>query len=116
MGPPTRPAIVVEPTIPPNRRSNDVRTHLLARNSPTIRAAADNATDTARLIELVAAAGYPSTRVNGAIEIVAPARWAADLNRLAWHAGITLGELQATSVDLGQAFFAMTGDTREGTN
>jgi hypothetical protein len=67
---------------------------LLARNSPTIRAAAENATDTARLIELVAAAGYPSTRVNGAIEIVAPAHWAADLNRLAWQAGITLGELQ----------------------
>ncbi|HEX2028024.1 MAG TPA: ATP-binding cassette domain-containing protein [Nitriliruptorales bacterium] len=89
---------------------------LLARNSPTIRAAADNDTDTARLIELVAAAGYPSTRVNGAIEIVAPARWTADLNRLAWQAGITLGELQATSADLERAFFAMTGDTREGTN
>jgi ABC-2 type transport system ATP-binding protein len=31
---------------------------LLARNSPTIRAAADNATDTARLIELVAAVAW----------------------------------------------------------
>jgi ABC-2 type transport system ATP-binding protein len=89
---------------------------LLARNSPTIRAAADNATDTARLIELVAAAGYPSTRVNGAIEIAAPARWTADLNRMAWQAGITLGELQATSADLERAFFAMTGDTKDGTN
>jgi len=83
---------------------------LLARNSPTIRAAAENLSDTARLSELVAAAGYASTRVNGAIEIVAPAHWTADLNRLAWHAGITLGELQATSADLEQAFFAMTGD------
>jgi ABC-2 type transport system ATP-binding protein len=91
-------------------------TDLLARNSPTIRAAADNATDTARLIELVAAAGYPSTRVNGAIEIAAPARWTADLNRMAWQAGITLGELQATSADLERAFFAMTGDTKDGTN
>jgi ABC-2 type transport system ATP-binding protein len=89
---------------------------LLARNSPTIRAAAQNVTDTARLIELVADAGYPSTRVNGAIEIVAPAHWTADLNRLAWQAGITLGELQAISADLEQAFFAMTGDTRVGTS
>ena len=89
---------------------------LLARNSPTIRAAAQNVTDTARLIELVADAGYPAARVNGAIEIVAPANWTADLNRLAWQAGITLGELQATSADLEQAFFAMTGDTREGTS
>ena len=89
-------------------------TDLLARNSPTIRAAAHDATDTARLIELVADAGYPAARVNGAIEIVAPAEWTAELNRLAWQAGITLGELQATSADLEQAFFAMTGDAREG--
>jgi ABC-2 type transport system ATP-binding protein len=87
---------------------------LLARNSPTIRAAAHDATDTARLIELVADAGYPAARVNGAIEIVAPAEWTAELNRLAWQAGITLGELQATSADLEQAFFAMTVDTRKG--
>jgi ABC-2 type transport system ATP-binding protein len=91
-------------------------TDLLARNSPTIRAAAHDAADTARLIELVAEAGYPAARVNGAIEIVAPAHWTAELNRLAWQAGITLGELQATSADLEQAFFAMTGDTRKGTS
>jgi len=89
---------------------------LLAQNSPTIRAAAQHATDTARLVELVAAAGYPAARVNGAIEIAAPAHFTAELNRLAWQAGITLGELQATSADLEHAFFAMTGDTPEGTN
>ena len=91
-------------------------TDLLARNSPTIRAAAQHANDTARLIELVADAGYPAARVNGAIQIAAPAHWTAELNRLAWQAGITLGELQATSADLEQAFFAMTGDTSKGTN
>jgi ABC-2 type transport system ATP-binding protein len=89
-------------------------TDLLARNSPTIRAAAHNAADTARLIELVADAGYPATRINGVIEIVAPAHWTTELNRLAWQAGITLGELQATSADLERAFFAMTGDTKGG--
>ncbi len=83
---------------------------LLARNSPTIRAAADNAADTGRLVQLVTDAGYGSTRVNGAIEIDAPAAFAPELNRLAWQAGITLAELQAVSADLERAFFAMTGD------
>lgn len=88
---------------------------LLNRNSPTIRAAAENDIDTNRLIELATNAGYQSTRVNGAIEIDAPSIWAPDLNRLAWQAGITLRELQATSADLERAFFAMTGDTKTGT-
>jgi ABC-2 type transport system ATP-binding protein len=88
---------------------------LLNRNSPTIRAAAENDTDTVRLIELATNAGYTSTRVNGAIEIEAPSVWAPDLNRLAWQAGITLKELQATSADLEQAFFAMTGNNKTGT-
>ena len=88
---------------------------LLSQNSPTIRAAAENETDTNRLIELATNAGYPSTRVNGAIEIDAPSFWAPDLNRLAWQAGITLRELQATSADLERAFFAMTGNNKSGT-
>jgi ABC-2 type transport system ATP-binding protein len=88
---------------------------LLNRNSPTIRAAAENEIDTNRLIELATNAGYRSTRVNGAIEIDAPSVWAPDLNRLAWQAGITLKELQATSADLEQAFFAMTGNHKTGT-
>ena len=88
---------------------------LLSRNSPTIRAAAENETDTLRLIELATNAGYNTTRVNGGIEIDAPADWAPDLNRLASQAGITLRELQATSADLEHAFFAMTGDHETGT-
>ena len=87
---------------------------LLNRNSPTIRAAAEKEADTIRLIELATNAGYHTTRVNGAIEIDAPSIWAADLNRLAWQAGITLRELQATSADLEQAFFAMTGNNKTG--
>ncbi len=88
---------------------------LLSRTSPTIRAAAENETDTTHLLQLAANAGYRTTRVNGAIEIDAPADWAPDLNRLAWQAGITLKELQATSADLEQAFFAMTGNDKTGT-
>lgn len=87
---------------------------LLGRNSPTIRAAAEDDTDNIRLLELARHAGYAANRVNGAIEIDAPGAWAPDLNRLAWQAGIVLKELQATSADLEHAFFAMTGDKRAG--
>jgi len=88
---------------------------LLNRNSPTIRAAAENESDTTLLIQLATSAGYPTKRVNGAIEIDAPSVWAPELNRLAWQAGITLRELQATSADLEHAFFAMTGNNKTGT-
>jgi ABC-2 type transport system ATP-binding protein len=88
---------------------------LLNRNSPTVRAAAENEADTADLIGIVSKAGYRSTRVNGGIEIEAPAAWAADLNRLAWQSGINLKEVRATSADLEKAFFAMTGDHKKGT-
>lgn len=89
---------------------------LLERTSPTIRAAAQHETDTPRLIQLATKAGYRATRINGAIQIDAPAGWAPDLNRLAWQAGITLRELGATAADLEQAFFAMTGDHQTGVN
>ncbi|MEX0667464.1 MAG: ATP-binding cassette domain-containing protein [Acidimicrobiia bacterium] len=88
---------------------------LLGQNSPTIRAAAENEADTYVLIQLATSAGYHTTRVNGGIEIDAPASWAPELNRLAWQAGITLRELRAASADLEQAFFAMTGNDKTGT-
>jgi ABC-2 type transport system ATP-binding protein len=88
---------------------------LLDRNSPTIRATAENEADTIHLVQLATNAGYRTTRVNGGIDIDAPAHWAPDLNRLAWQAGITLRELRATSADLEHAFFAMTGNDKTGT-
>lgn len=88
---------------------------LLDRSSPTIRATAENASDTTELVRLATDAGYFATTVNGGIEIDAPAQWAPDLNRLAWQAGITLRELRTTSADLEQAFFAMTGNDQTGT-
>jgi len=89
---------------------------LLDRTAPTIRAAAQHDTDTPRLMQLATDAGYRATRINGAIQIDAPAGWAPDLNRLAWQAGITLRELGASAADLEQAFFAMTGDHQTGAN
>ncbi len=87
---------------------------LLDRASPRIRAAAEEKGHNSRLIQLAADAGYHAAAVNGGIEIEAPANWTAELNRLAWQAGITLRELRATSADLEQAFFAMTGANQKG--
>jgi ABC-2 type transport system ATP-binding protein len=88
---------------------------LLGRTSPTIRAAAENPTNNADLIRLATNAGYHASTLNGGIQVEAPANWTPEFNRLAWQAGITLRELRATSADLEQAFFAMTGADKEGT-
>lgn len=89
-------------------------TDLLSLASPTIRAAAENQDQNRHLIQIAADAGYHATTSNGGVQIEAPANWTADLNRLAWEAGINLRELQATSADLEQAFFAMTGANQKG--
>lgn len=87
---------------------------LLDLASPRISAAAEEKGHNSRLMQLAADAGYHAVAVNGGIEIEAPAEWTAELNRLAWQAGITLRELRATSADLEQAFFAMTGANQKG--
>ena len=87
---------------------------LLAGSSSTIQAAAERDTDNAGLMQLASNAGYHALRVNGSIQIDAPADWAAELNRQAWHAGITLRELRSTSADLEKAFFTMTGSDKTG--
>lgn len=88
---------------------------LLARTSPTIRAAAEDEGQNTRLLDLARTAGYPADRINGGVEISAPSDWSAQLNRLAWQEGITLRELRTASADLEQAFFAMTGTQDERT-
>ncbi len=87
---------------------------LLDLASPRISAAAEEKGHNSGLMQLAADAGYHAVAVNGGIEIEAPAEWTAELNRLAWQAGITLRELRATSADLEQAFFAMTGANQKG--
>ena len=89
-------------------------TDLLDLASPRISAAAAERGHNSRLIQLAADAGYHAAAVNGGVEIDALAEWTAELNRLAWQAGITLRELRATSADLEQAFLAMTGAGRKG--
>ena len=87
---------------------------LLHEASPTIRASAENPSDNIELIRVATNAGHHAITFNGGIEVEAAAEWTAELNRLAWGAGITLRDLHVPAADLERAFFAMTGDHKEG--
>ncbi|MFH2071967.1 MAG: ATP-binding cassette domain-containing protein [Actinomycetota bacterium] len=87
---------------------------LLGIAQPTIRAAAEDQYRHHDLIQIAEGAGFHAVLSNDGVEIEAPATWAADLNRLAWHAGINLRELQVVANDLEGAFFAMTGTGSKG--
>ncbi|MGH2850643.1 MAG: ABC transporter ATP-binding protein [Solirubrobacteraceae bacterium] len=64
--------------------------------------------DAAALAEICAAAGHPA-RVDGErVRIQAPEEWAAELNRQAMAAGITLRGLRVVRASLEEAFFAIT--------
>ena len=86
---------------------------LLGSRDDRIIAAPENAADLSALIELARGAGHEVSEVEGAARILAPITWAADLNRLATSAGITLRELRPDAVDLEEAFLEMTA-TKEG--
>jgi ABC-2 type transport system ATP-binding protein len=68
----------------------------------------EHAGDATALAELCAAAGHPA-RVDGdAVRVQAPEEWAAELNRRAMAAGITLRGLRVVRASLEEAFFAIT--------
>jgi ABC-2 type transport system ATP-binding protein len=68
----------------------------------------EHATDLERLAGLCAAAGK-SARIDGdVLHVTAEEDWAAELNRLAFGAGITLRGLEVTRATLEEAFFAIT--------
>ncbi|MEK7424980.1 MAG: ABC transporter ATP-binding protein [Actinomycetota bacterium] len=82
---------------------------LLASHGATLVAAPEHATDLARLAELVTTTtGYVATSRGDRLEIRAPGSWAAELNRQAMAAGITLRELAMRDANLEQTFLDLT--------
>jgi ABC-2 type transport system ATP-binding protein len=64
--------------------------------------------DLEKLVALCIAAGKPA-RIDGEVlRVTAEEDWAAELNRLAFGAGITLRGLEVTRATLEEAFFAIT--------
>ncbi len=74
----------------------------------------EHAHDASALAELCAQAGHRAVVEGDSVRVHADEEWAAELNRQAMAAGITLKGLQSTRASLEEAFFAITGaETRE---
>jgi len=81
---------------------------LLDAQQTGIVARPEHAADLAKLLALCAAAGKQA-RVDGdVLRVSAEESWAAELNRQAFAAGITLSGLEVTRASLEEAFFAIT--------
>jgi ABC-2 type transport system ATP-binding protein len=86
---------------------------LLAAQHSDLVAVPEHPADLDKLAALCNDRGRPA-RVDGdAVRVQAPAEWAAELNRQAMAAGVTLRGLQSTRASLEDAFFAVTEGERE---
>ncbi len=81
---------------------------LLTSHGATLTAAPEHTGDIPALAALVSAAGYSSSARDDHLEIRAPGSWAAELNRRAMTAGITLRELSMRDASLEQTFLDLT--------
>ncbi len=83
---------------------------LLDAQRSTLLATPEHAGDAPALAALCASAGLQAHVEGDTVRVVAPEDRAADLNRLAMAAGITLRGLSVVRASLEEAFFAITGD------
>jgi ABC-2 type transport system ATP-binding protein len=70
--------------------------------------------DVEALVRACGAAGHEARIDGDSVRVVAGEEWAAELNRRAMAAGITLRGLRSTRASLEEAFFAITGDSEGG--
>ncbi len=83
---------------------------LISQAGEFIETVAEHPADTGRLAELLLSRGW-NTTVNGDdVHVTAPVRYAADVNRAAAEAGITLRYLRPHEASLEEVFLRMTGD------
>jgi ABC-2 type transport system ATP-binding protein len=83
---------------------------LLAAQRSELLATPEFPRDLEALVNLSVAAGHEARIDGDSVRIVAGEDWAAELNRQAMSAGITLQGLRGTRASLEEAFFAITGD------
>ncbi len=84
-------------------------TEIMKRTREHIDIAAEHATDTDRLRVALAADGWPVTIIDDGLRVAAGASRAADLNRAASAAGMTLVRLVVAQDNLEEIFLEMTG-------
>lgn len=86
---------------------------LLAAQRSALLATPEHAADLARLVQVCATAGYPARIERDSVRVQAPHGWAAELNRRAMRAGITLSGLHSTRASLEEAYFSITDQPAE---
>jgi ABC-2 type transport system ATP-binding protein len=86
---------------------------LLATQHSDLVAIPEHAADLGKLVEVCRAHGKVARIDGDAVRVEAPGDWAAECNREAMAAGITLRGLQSTRASLEEAFFAVTEGGQE---
>ena len=82
--------------------------HLLASQQPILVVKPEHEVDLPRVIAIAESQGHKSRILDGEAHITSDADWAAQLNRLAFEAGITLASLTAVRPSLEETFFTLT--------
>ena len=82
--------------------------HLLASQQPLLVVKPEFDVDLQRVIAIAESHGHHSRILDGEAHITSEADWAAQLNRLAFEAGITLTSLTAVRPSLEETFFTLT--------
>jgi ABC-2 type transport system ATP-binding protein len=83
---------------------------LVARAGECIETVPEYPSDVSRLGEILASKGWKTTVHDEDVRVSAPASVAADVNRAAAEAGITLSSLRPHAASLEEVFLRMTGD------
>lgn len=86
--------------------------HLLEAQLASIVARTKREEDLVQLASLVEKLGYDSTIENQSLHVFAPPDWAAELNRVAFDAGIVLSGLSTSRPSLEDTFFEMIGGSK----
>ena len=83
---------------------------LLSAQQATLVATPEFSVDLNKLVEIATTHGHGATVEDGSVRITGDADWAAEFNRLAFNAGVTLASLNAIKPTLEETFFEMTGE------
>jgi ABC-2 type transport system ATP-binding protein len=81
---------------------------LLSAQQPTLVVTPEYDVDLPRVVEIARNHGHQASIIEGQAHIISESQWGAELNRLAFEAGITLASLTAVRPSLEETFFTLT--------
>ena len=83
---------------------------LLAAQQPVVVAKPEDLKDLNKLVEIAKSLGHQATLLDDAVHVKGEQNFAAQLNKAAFAAGITLASLAPIQASLEETFFEMTGE------